>query len=354
MRILIFSDLHAHLFRPYATILPNGMNSRLVDAVNCVKQIIDYVAIHPEIDLVLFGGDLFHTRGRLAVQAFNAIYEVLSGFSLRKVPTVLIHGNHDQADREGSVYSIHTLRTICTVVDQPGWVMVAGHSQQLINLMAVPYTENLAHLRDLVKEPAPAPGPRIFLGHLGLQGAKVGADFVYANPHDAVVADLNPAGFDAGFLGHFHTYQPVGHNFHYIGAPLQHTWGDSGDPRGFLIYDTETKAHERVLLRAPRFVHIVENEQVDVEDCYVRMTASRAYSEDEAELARRAYGARSLEVVVADVPHTNGVRVAIEHGMSYRDMIQRWVGSGVQPVEGLDSDYLVQLALEILQEVEDT
>lgn len=353
MKILLFSDLHAHLFKPYATILPDGMNSRLADAVSCVKQILTYIDNHPDIDLVLFGGDLFHTRGRIAVHAFNAMYEMLSKFN---VPVVLIHGNHDQADKEGSVYSVMSLETICTVVSQPGWCVVESQRKEPINLMAVPYTEDIAHLREVVKQPPPRSGFKMFLGHLGLQGALVGADFVYANRNDAQVSDLNVTAFDAGYLGHFHKHQQVSDHFYYIGAPLQHTWGDAGDAeRGFIVYDTNTRSHVRVLLKAPRFMRTRESDFYGLDDDYVRMTATRTYSDDEIESLRTKHNLRSLEVEFAEIAvPVQGPRIAIEHGMSYQDMVQRWVASGTQGTDGLDTDYLVQLGLEILQEVEDT
>jgi DNA repair exonuclease SbcCD nuclease subunit len=367
MNFLIFSDLHAHPFKPYATILPNGMNSRLSDIVSCVKQILDYCIEHPEVELVLFGGDLFHTRGRLAVQAFNAIYEVLAGFSIRKIPLMLIHGNHDQADREGSVYSIHTLRTVAEVVDKPGWTMVTTRTGQDVAVMAVPYTENVAHLRDLVKTPFPGrlvtKVPTLFLGHLGIQGAKVGSDFVYTNPYDAAVDDLNLPGFDAAFLGHYHMHQRLTANAWYIGAPLQHTWGDRGQERGFVIYDSETRQIERHMLSAPRFeeVQVADVDRVlsagswDFQSSFLRVLDSRAWSDDEREDVRIRLDARSLEVCAPVKPETaNRQRVNITLGMSYRDILQLCIENGTLAVDpGLDPEYLVQLGSEILQEVDD-
>ena len=122
-KILLWSDLHAHEFRPYSTILPNGMNSRLADAIECVNQIHGYSIKH-DVDLVLFGGDMFHIRKNIAVQAFNEVFEAMSQFSLSKVPVLMLHGNHDQADKEGSVHSIHSFRTFLQIADKPGWVQL--------------------------------------------------------------------------------------------------------------------------------------------------------------------------------------------------------------------------------------
>ena len=371
MKLLLYSDLHAHPFKPYATVLPNGMNSRLADTISCVQQILDYCIHHPEIEAVLFGGDLFHTRGRLSVQAFNAIFETIAGFQVRKIPQLLIDGNHDQADRHGSVVSIHTLRTVATVVDAPGWQHLQTRTGKFVAVMAVPYTENVQHLRELVNEPMPfsngSPVPKIFLGHLGIQGAKVGADYVYPGPYDPAIADLNTSAFDYAFLGHFHLHQQLAPNACYIGAPLQHNWGDKNDPnRGFLVYDTDTRTVERVALRSPHFVEVEwdllkipsaqQGFQHYATDGFLQVIDRRVWSEDEKEDLRIKLGARDLQVVQpADAqPQVSNRRVTITPGMGYSEILQSCIDSGVLPMEeGLDPDYLVMLGAEIFSEVED-
>jgi exonuclease SbcD len=368
MRVLLYSDLHAHPWKQYATILPDGMNSRLQDGINCLKQIIAF-ATTQNIDAVLFGGDLFHTRGRLSVQAFNAVFEAMAGFP-RAVPQLLIHGNHDQADKEGAVYSIHTLRTLTNVVDKAGWVELETKNGETLAVMAVPYTENVAHLRELVREPLPPMAgrnkgliPRILLGHLGVQGAKIGADFVYSNQHDAVIDDLNITGFDAVFLGHFHQHQQLAPNVWYIGAPMHHNWGDRHDPnRGFLIYDTRTRQVERGFLMAPQFCEMEEDQFLrafnphsgELDDAIVRIVTSKPWSEDTLRSYKEQTRARSFEAVTRVSDQTPvSKRVEITAGMSYPEILQRCIEEGVMPVEpGLDPDYLVQLGAEILAEVD--
>jgi DNA repair exonuclease SbcCD nuclease subunit len=347
------------------------MNSRLADAVSIIKQ-VQSVALKVDADLVLFGGDMFHVRRHIAVRAFNAVYEAMAEFALEKIPIVMIHGNHDQADKQGADYSIYAFRTFCTVIGEPGWHEVVSKGGPLVQLCAVPYMENIEHLRDVISSRkgrsrcAPmAHEPVLFLGHLGIQGAKIGADFVYVNPHDAAITDLSMDIFDAGFLGHYHEHQqlPASGNFWYIGAPMHHSWGDREDTgRGCIVYDTDSKSFERVRLQAPEFIQVHEKDTVSrgavnmrLKDSYLRVVSDRVWSDDEREDLCQRVKARSVEVMqpAVGVQKTATPRLQIQPGSSYQDLVERYVRSGLAPAEDLDPDYLTALGREILEEIEE-
>lgn len=363
-RVVIFSDLHSHPFKPYATILPNGMNSRLADAINCIKQIHEH-AVALGADLVLFGGDMFHVRKTISVQAFNAVYQEMSKFAVDKIPVALIHGNHDQADKAGDQYSIYAFSSFLHVVDKPGWLLLNGADhKQTYAIMAVPYMEDVDHLKSITAEQCPYQDVhKIFLGHMGIQGAVVGSDFVYPGLYDPKIQDLRPEQFDAVYLGHFHKHQQLAKNAWYIGAPFQHNWGDREDSRGFLIYDTETKTHERILLKYPKFVQVTDKdvEESDTHgadlcepDSFVRVLSHTAWSETQREEYRKHINARSLEIVPpkrdqAPVPN----RLQVDPTVATSELLERYVHSGLINVDGLDENYLLQLGQELLQEVEE-
>lgn len=366
-RIVLFSDLHAHPFKPYATLLPNGRNSRLNDAVECVRQIREH-AVAVGADLVLFGGDMFHVRKNIHVAAFNLIYEEMAKFSLEKIPIAMIHGNHDQADRAGDEYSTYAFGAFSTIIDKPGWVSVDGASKRdRIGILGVPYTEDIELLRRASAEAAPSDVThKVFLGHFGVQGAQLGADFVYSSPYDAQLTDFGPEQFDASFLGHYHMYQQLGteaQNVHYIGAPLHHNWGDRGQQRGFVIYDTDTRTHEHVKLQAPEFVVMdeIEVEEAGMHgaqpcpvDSYLRIVTSKPWSEQVREEFRKEHQLRSVEFYMVPAPRkSQGPQMAVEPTMSAQDVVSTYVRSGVASTDGLDENYLLQIAAEVMQEVEE-
>lgn len=355
-KVAIFTDLHAHPFRAYAQVLPGGQNSRLAHALACIDQ-VRVACAEREVDLVLFGGDMFHVRKNIPVQAFNAVYDEMARFAEDKLPVLAIHGNHDQADRLGADHSIYAFRSFLTVVDQPHWVQIRGRSGSMYSILAIPYTEDVDHLRKVVgtKMLTVKSTPRILLGHLGLQGAKVGADFVYVNAADPTVGDLGLQNYDAGFLGHYHLHQKVADKLWYVGAPLQHNWGDRGQVRGFMIYDTDTGAAEHIPLRAPRFVQIHDDDlglPLDIEGCFVRVVSRREWSPEERLELASAHNLLSLELVHEDEEApVVGPRLVVEPGMARQDVLRAYVESGLAPTGDLDEEFLLKVGAEILQEV---
>src|SRR5690606_19752091 len=150
--------------------------------------------------------------------------------------------------------------------------------------------------------------------------------------HDADVSDLNSGAFDAAYLGHYHMPQLLAPNVRYIGAPLQHNWGDEQQARGFRIYDTETQTDTRYDLKAPRFEQTTIEEYVQHKDDfinrwargnYVRIVDPRPWSDDEREDLRTRSGALSLEIIPpkSAVKVDRGPRLDVTPGMSFQDAV---------------------------------
>ena len=80
---------------------------------------------------------------------------------------------------------------------------------------------------------------QIMLGHLELNGFEMHRGAVCETGFD--LEEFSK--FDMVLSGHFHHRSSNG-NIHYLGSPYEITWSDYQDPKGFHIFDTETRELE--------------------------------------------------------------------------------------------------------------
>lgn len=80
---------------------------------------------------------------------------------------------------------------------------------------------------------------QVCFGHLDLTGFEMRRGIKETDGDDPKLFSK----FDMVLSGHFHHRHSHG-NIHYLGAPLQFDWGDYNDPKGFHIFDTETRSLE--------------------------------------------------------------------------------------------------------------
>ncbi len=364
MRVLSFSDLHAHAFKPYSVDLPGGMNSRLLDALNILEQIGQLATAH-KVDLILFAGDLFHARGSINVRTFNAVFGAVAKLKLGR-QLGLLPGNHDQSNKTGDVHSIYALGSIATVMDTAGWTVFEGSLDPMdrLEVLAIPYTsdrERILASIELQLQHQPN-WPRLLLGHFGVDGAEVGSNFVLVDDLLPKAQDLHPEQFSQVFLGHYHEPQQLLQNVHYLGATHQHNWGDTGSVRGCWLWDTDPRGQfgipQFTTLEAPRFLQyryedLAINAHIDVQDSFVRILAPEEDPPNKEVWNNRMMqsNARTVEWVVDKVDPLTGGHAGYDPGSDMEDLVAQWVDEGVIDPH-LDVAELKRLGRKFIQQVE--
>ena len=96
------------------------------------------------------------------------------------------------------------------------------------------YAETMKHIKETKSQVA--------FGHLEINGFEMHAGHFAEGGYDK--GFLNK--FDTVFSGHFHKKSDDGHVY-YLGNTYQMTWSDNGCPKGFHIFDTETRQLDRIV-----------------------------------------------------------------------------------------------------------
>ena len=371
---VVFSDHHAHTF-------PFGakeelhesrffVNSRLRAAFSVIEEITTYVAKH-HINKVFFCGDMFHVRESVPTIATNLMYTAIQ--RLNEVAYVhMLPGNHDYADREGEVHSLHTFRDVAVVHDWH-WLGNAVHGRgglvdhppcntkrgDQVRYSFLPYTEDRVKAAKAIADAAELTEPyipHILLGHLGIQGATVGSDYVLVSDNDIYVADIPWDSFAGCFFGHYHQHQQLFKNGWYVGASHQHNWGDANTKRGFLhvkVY-MDHVTFDFIETAAPKFITSKEPIKARPQD-FVRIMSKTKSSVQEIEELQRECGSQNCEIIYVPPEVEQSALELSEENLSPSAMVASWVAANsswlAENLPDLDHEQLIAYGRTLLVDV---
>lgn len=156
--------------------------------------------------------------------------------------------------------------------------------------------------------------------------------------------------FDVVFTGHYH-HRSIRDNIHYIGALCEHIWSDYNDPRGFVVFDTETRSVD--FHRNPfRIFHMVAYDDVknpDIlekinatdyskyKDCYVKIVCvnkTNPYAFDI--LLDKLYKEQAADIsIVEDINNfiDNNVDEAVDEAQDTLTILDNYIQGLTLPVE---------------------
>lgn len=283
MKIVATADWHIHEFQEFSKSIPviwdshkmrfvesstgRLMNSRLMNTLEGICDIRDY-CISNKIKYVLNAGDVFHKRGTISVNAFNAAYKVISSFREAGIELIIIAGNHDQVDAsDNPATSIYTFSNIATIIESPTILSISdgalrapedigratpaltdkGGSAAQVQILALPYSKNKNYLLSEFHRLMPQvenTKKSILMLHLGIQGGVVGSGMTMVN-EDYQLSEFSPEKWRYIILGHFHRPQLLAANAFYTGTPVQNSFSDElpiefyGGYNGFFLMDLD-------------------------------------------------------------------------------------------------------------------
>lgn len=290
MKFIVFSDLHLHNWSYGSSIREDGWNSRLLFQFDALNQIKEY-AIANDIHHVFFTGDMFHTHQSVNAGPLAIAMRAFSDWRSSGLQTVFLVGNHDFANAAGTIHSLEALRPYGIVVDRPMRLQSPGFP---LPIHAAPF---IKQRDDLVKFLSDVEENSLVLMHQGVSGISVNSTGFTLN--EILQPEDIPENIFHAFTGHYHSHKCVSYRLTIPGSPLQHTWSDVGEDRGFVVSDTDTGVIQHVKIVAPEFVKVEEaslkDKNIDYNLKYVKVSN---YTKNKVEKCREkllAAGALSVE-----------------------------------------------------------
>ena len=178
-----------------------------------------------------------HLKNNLSSQVIKLAMDVLNEF-MRGKEMLVIPGNHDYVLWSSEpvlleLFQLYIKTGSITVITKPTWID---------NFYCEPYTRKIAELNERLQK-LEVPEGSIFLGHQDIKGANYGG-FVVEHGLDP---DLLSKKFKMSFIGHCHDAYMFRDNVFSIGAPMQHSFNDVGQPRGWWLWDLDSNQLEQQL-----------------------------------------------------------------------------------------------------------
>ncbi len=249
MKLLHFSDLHIGM-ENYAKLDPEtGLSTRLLDFFNTFDFIVE-TAFKEDVDAVIFAGDAYKTRDPNPTQQ-RGFGERIAKMA-KKMPVVLIVGNHDTPNAEGKantldIYSALEIDNVW-VSRHPEILQIPTKSGEL-QIVTLPWlhkndyktvAEKLQLLYDKIKPGSPA----ILASHAEIVGAEFGSEKGMAITNDVTIPLplIQDKRLSYVALGHLHKHQVLSKPgdstlIVYSGSPQRVDFGEEKEEKGICLVE---------------------------------------------------------------------------------------------------------------------
>ena len=225
MKIALITDSHA------------GVRNDSLAFHDYMKKFYDnvffkYLDEH-DIKTIVHCGDIIDRRKYININTANRLrVDLIEPALSRGIAWHQCLGNHDTYHKNtNSISSFTELFNYfpLNIYDKATEVMFGD-----TKILLIPWIcdDNKEHSFNLIRNT----DAQIAFGHLELEGFEMFKGSIVSHGDDPSLFGR----FDIVCSGHFHHRSHRG-NIHYLGSPAEYTWSDYNDPRGFHIFDTETR-----------------------------------------------------------------------------------------------------------------
>lgn len=410
IRILHFADLHVGMERHGRIDPATGLNSRVMDFLRRLSDLIEYAVIK-DVDMVIFAGDAYKNRDPNSTYRREFSWRIKE-LADRGIPVVMIPGNHDLPAVAARASSIEVFDTLDVpnvhVLDRDQLMILQTRRDDPIQIAAVPYpltsellsseeyrsvslealdslvSDKLAVVIQALAEQAQQQPdiPTVLVGHFSVDDAKVGSERGIMVGRDVVVprSVLTDPAWDYVALGHVHKYQDLNQDAQppvvYSGSVERIDFGEEKEPKGWVLAEIErghttyefVPHHQREARRFvtidcdcreaadPTDAAIKAIQRRDVEDAIVRVRL-RLRSDQDALLKER-----TIRAALAESFSIAGIVKEIDWGVRSRlgevnvesmtpiELLERYFQVSDVPLE--QSERLMQDAQTLISEVD--
>lgn len=189
-----------------------------------------------KIDTVIHLGDVVDRRKYINYVTSKRLYEdFMFQIQKRNIALTCLVGNHDVTYKNTN--DVNALNELYGESSYSKYDFIFDPQEKKfgdLNVLLLPWInqENADRSFGLIANTNAA----VAMGHLEIQGFEMFRGQVSDHGLETKMFDK----FDMVLSGHFH-HRSTNGNIFYLGTPYEMTWSDYGDPKGFHIFDTETR-----------------------------------------------------------------------------------------------------------------
>jgi DNA repair exonuclease SbcCD nuclease subunit len=225
------------------------------------------------IDTVLILGDTFDRRKYVNFYALDRAKKMFfSKLEEKGITVYMLAGNHDTYYKNTNEVNSPELLLAeynnIEVISEPKTISVNGYDVCMLPWIC---PENYQDSMDEIKNTTAT----ICMGHLEIAGF---AMYRGMESHEGFSAETFNK-FDLVFSGHYH-HRSNNSNIYYLGNPYELTWQDYNDPRGFHLFDFNTRRLDFIENPYRMYERIeysdkenepIDLDQVDLKEKYVKL-----------------------------------------------------------------------------------